>query len=421
MGDSFEFNSLGPFFARRLIILTIFHISNHMKLKQVPDDFRVEEITNVDPGQAGPHAYYRLEKINWTTPDALNTIRRRWQIPFNRLSYGGLKDRHARTSQYLSIFHGPQRNMTSQGITVTYLGQREVPFTSSDIKVNRFTLTLRSMSPKAVDQARNALPVLERIGVPNYFDDQRFGSVSPDGRFVAKEMVLGRFEQALKLALTAPYEFDRTAMKHEKQMLRDLWGDWARLKTELPNGPASRLIGHLLKNPEDFTGALEHLNPELRGLYLAAWQSHLWNKMLAKWLRDRVAPGQLLAMRSRMGDLPIPRSIPPESLNEWRELELPLPSARLKIEPGVPWATLVEEVMDEEGVPLDQMKLKALRKPFFSKGDRAAAVIPQGLKAESSKDDLNTGKLKMVLRFDLPRGSYATMIVKRVTQMKDVG
>jgi tRNA pseudouridine13 synthase len=126
-------------------------------------------------------------------------------------------------------------------------------------------------------------------------------------------------------------------------------------------------------------------------------------------------------MRSRLGDLPIPRSIPPESLEEWRNLELPLPSARLKIDPAAPWATLVEEVMDEEGLPLDQMKLKAFRKPFFSKGDRAAAVIPTGLKAESTRDDLNPGKMKLILRFDLPRGSYATMIVKRVTQMKDVG
>lgn len=40
-----------------------------MKLKQIPADFRVEEIATIVPGD-GPFALYRLEKINWTTPDA---------------------------------------------------------------------------------------------------------------------------------------------------------------------------------------------------------------------------------------------------------------------------------------------------------------------------------------------------------------
>src|SRR6478609_4779887 len=98
-----------------------------MKLKQIPNDFRVEELTSAIPNE-GPYAFYRLEKINWTTPDALNLIRRRWNIPFNRLSYGGLKDRHARTIQYLTIFHGAQRNFTHPGVDLTYLGQRAEAF-----------------------------------------------------------------------------------------------------------------------------------------------------------------------------------------------------------------------------------------------------------------------------------------------------
>ena len=176
-----------------------------MKLKQLPQDFRVEEITSAVPGETGPFAFYRLDKKNWTTPDAINLIRRRWNIPFSRFSYGGMKDRHADTSQYLTIFHGPKRNLSQPGITLTWIGQREAPFTSGDIDANRFILTLRSLSPVAVDAAREALVQLERVGVPNYFDDQRFGSVAHAGQFVAKEMVLGRHEAALKLALAAPY------------------------------------------------------------------------------------------------------------------------------------------------------------------------------------------------------------------------
>jgi tRNA pseudouridine13 synthase len=389
-----------------------------MKLKQIPADFRVEEIATIVRGE-GPFALYRLEKVNWTTPDALNIVRRRWNIPFSRLSYGGLKDRHAKTSQYLTIFHGPKRNFTHSGIAVEYVGQREGPFTSTDIEANRFILVLRSMSSKAIGNAQISLVELKRIGVPNYFDDQRFGSVGPDGRFVAKEMVLGRFEQAMKTALLAPYEHDRTATKQEKSLLREAWGDWPRLKAELPKGPARILVDYLLHHPTDFRGALERLKPELRGLYLSAWQSHLWNKMLAQWLRDHVSPGQMMSMRSRLADLPVPRTMRAELLDEWRSLTIPLPSARLKLDPAAPWAPIVEEVMKDEGLKLEEMKLKAFRKPFFSKGDRAAAVIPTDLSVEADEDELNPGKQKLILRFDLPRGCYATMIVKRLTQMKE--
>src|SRR5260370_41436790 len=78
-----------------------------MKLKQQPEDFQVEERTDVQPSQQGDFALYRLEKSNWTTPDALGIIRRRWQVLGGRLSYGGLKSRHAPNSQYLTIFPGP--------------------------------------------------------------------------------------------------------------------------------------------------------------------------------------------------------------------------------------------------------------------------------------------------------------------------
>src|SRR5436190_14255319 len=111
-----------------------------MIVKQQPEDFRVEEQTDVRPGADGPFAFYRLDKTGWTTPDALAAIRRRWQIDLRRLSYGGLKDRHARTVQYLTILHGPRRRLTHQRIGLEYLGQVHEPYTSHHLRSNRFVL-----------------------------------------------------------------------------------------------------------------------------------------------------------------------------------------------------------------------------------------------------------------------------------------
>jgi tRNA pseudouridine13 synthase len=385
-----------------------------MKLKSQPDDFQVEEITAISPSE-GSYALYRLEKRGWSTPDALAAVRRRWRIEPRRISYGGLKDRHAATVQYLTIFHGPRRNLHQHGITVQYLGQVTVPYTSRDIQANRFRLTLRDLSRDARPALSARLALLARQGVPNYFDDQRFGSVAgAGGEFIARLLVQGRFEEALRLALTAPYEYDRAAQKEEKRLVAEHWGDWQRLKDALPRSHARSLIDYLRVHPGDFRGAVARLRPELRGLYLSAYQSHLWNRMLAAWLRTHLRPEQLRPVALRLGVVPFHENVDGEQMKELAALQLPLPSARLRLDEGDPLTKLVRDVLAEDGLELRQMQVKGIREMFFSRGERTALCLPHRLTHEFAFDENHSGREKLTLAFDLPRGSYATLLVKAV-------
>src|SRR5262245_31228744 len=143
-----------------------------MKLKQQPEDFQVDELTDLAPASQGPHALYRLEKRGWSTPDAVAAIRRRWKIDFRRLSYGGLKDRHARTLQYFTIYRGPQRNLTHQEIKVVYLGQVADAYSSGNIRANRFRIVLRDLREPQTSAVEQAVAEIRQSGVPNYYDDQ---------------------------------------------------------------------------------------------------------------------------------------------------------------------------------------------------------------------------------------------------------
>jgi tRNA pseudouridine13 synthase len=386
-----------------------------MKLKQQPDDFRVEELPAVAPRASGPFAYYRLEKRGWTTPDALAAVRRRWKADARRLSYGGLKDRHAHTIQYLTIHNGPEADLSHSGIAVTYLGRLPHPYTSEHIRANGFTVTMRSLSAADLARAEAALPEVADVGLANYFDDQRFGSVGDGQSFVAREMVLGNFETALRLALAAPYEHDRAEGRREKAILTARWGDWPACKAELPRGHARSIVDYLVHHPTDFKGACARLRPELQGLYLSAWQSHLWNRMLNQWLSERVPSNQLIPIRLKTGTVVTPRGMPPDVRSEWDTLSLPLPSARLKPDPDAPWAGVVAAVMAEEVIPLEEMRIKGLQKPFFSKGERVAKVAVSHLSWFAGDDELKRTRKKLELRFELPRGCYATMLVKRLS------
>src|SRR5262249_38070605 len=142
-----------------------------MKLKQLPEDFQVEEVPAVAPGAEGPFAFYRMEKRGWATLDAVTAVRRRWHIEPRRLSYGGLKDRHAQTVQYLTIHGGPPRDLEHHQVSVKYLGRLSAPYTSRDVVANRFRITLRALREEERPGYEARLSSVGKDGVPNYFDD----------------------------------------------------------------------------------------------------------------------------------------------------------------------------------------------------------------------------------------------------------
>jgi len=394
-----------------------------MIVKQKPDDFVVEELSTVHPSDQGAISLYRLEKRGWTTPDALQVIRQRWKIDHRRMSHGGMKDRHAHTVQHFSIFRGPRRQLHHSGITVTYLGQVEEPFSSRHIQANRFRVVLRSLADAELEYAQAALQEVAQYGVPNYFDDQRFGSVTGHGEFLAKSMMLGDFEHALKLALTAPYAHDLSAKKKEKTILRNHWGDWVRCKAELERSHARSLVDYLVHHPDDFRGTLARMQPELRGFFLSAYQSHLWNRMLALWLRRNVPADQLIDVHLCLGEFPIHRTLLPEKQRSLAELALPLPSTRMvwAAEGDDPRRAIFEQILAEEKIEEAHFKLKGLKDLFFSRGERAGLCLPVGLESTAGDDEIHPGKRKLALAFELPRGAYATLIVKRATVLASGG
>ena len=381
-----------------------------MKVKQTPDDFRVEELSDVTPGQRGEFALYRLDKTGWTTLDALGKLRRAWQLEAGRVGYGGLKDRHAVTSQFVTIYRGPPKSLRQDRVAFEYLGQVPTAFTSHDIKANRFTLTLRHLTADGVAYARAALREAGDTGVPNYFDDQRFGSVGRGNRFVGREMVRGDFEAALKLALAEPYEHDRAPAKAEKATLRELWGRWDECKAALPKGHARSLIDYLRVHPADFAGAVARLRPELGSLYLAAYQSYLWNRTLDHWLRARLPAEAIGELNLSVGRFAVPKAMPAELMREWHALDLPLPSARLKVS-----TPEIDAVLTDEGLTLPGLRVRKMERPYFSKGSRSACLRVTASEPAEAADDLNAGRRKLTLAFELPRGCYATMVVKRLT------
>ena len=104
----------------------------------------------------------------------------------------------------------------------------------------------------------------EENGLPNYFDDQRFGSLGESGEFVARAWLAGDPERGLFLAIAEANPLDRPETREIKRILRDNWKNWTTLKTELPRSSERSLITYLVHHPLDFAGAFARSRRDLR-------------------------------------------------------------------------------------------------------------------------------------------------------------
>jgi tRNA pseudouridine13 synthase len=375
-----------------------------MKIKQKPEDFVVTELDRYELTKTGPFALYRLAKWDIGTIEAIRNLAKNWNLSPAQISFGGLKDRHARTEQTISVRGGPERSFEGSAFRVEFLGRSRDPITRASFHGNRFEIAVRDLT-----EIPDLGPV-KRFAIPNYFDDQRFGSLrGTNGEFIGRALVRGETEKALKLALASPSGEDRKKERELKILLRDRWGDWAGLAKELPMSPERTVASYLAGHPGAFGFAFERLDQNLRILYVSAYQSWIWNRTLAAILRKLP---DTYEVDYAAGRHVFYRTIEPSAHDLLAELTIPLitPSEKFEGEVG----DITAALLAEEKVEQRQFRLKKLAKTFFGKGRRDALVAPGGLSASTGDDELNRGRRKLTLAFELPKGSYATILLKRL-------
>src|SRR3989338_5906454 len=88
-----------------------------MKIKEIPEDFIVEEVLHLKL-EDGPYQYYLVTKKNWNTLDLIKEISERLHV--KDVGYAGNKDRNAVTSQYISV--NKKIHFTLKDVTFTFVG-----------------------------------------------------------------------------------------------------------------------------------------------------------------------------------------------------------------------------------------------------------------------------------------------------------
>ncbi len=334
-------------------------------LKHIPEDFIVEELLpeRFSPQERGAYLLVKLEKQNRNTEEVAQELARALHLPSRAVAYAGAKDKRARTTQYLTLRGAtPTRLERVQltGVTLTPLGFVDEPLGLGLLDGNRFTLTIRNLTPGM----RLGLPP----AVPNYFDEQRFSS---QNIAVGKALVKKEFNEACTLLA-----------RHDRQ-----------------HGLV--VARHLDEARNDAVGALNRLPHRVLKRYLHAYQSKLWNDLAVAVLETT---GLVRRVPYAHGTFAFPTT-------SVAQRTLPIPGFGTEASPEL--KALLDEILAREGVALDDFVIRQLPNLSLQGEERDLLMsVTDFSLSPPEPDDAFPGREKVTARFTLGKGSYATLLVK---------
>ncbi|WP_456456163.1 tRNA pseudouridine(13) synthase TruD [Thermovibrio sp.] len=344
-----------------------------MRIKSSPSDFKVKEILKEPLKSNGKFKYFLLKKRGLETLQALKEVRKRWKVGKGELLYGGLKDKHGETWQYIAVpkeikaedFHLKNMSVVFKGFHD--LTPREL------LKSNLFEIKVYGVS---LPEERR-IKVLKERGIPNYYGEQRFTPVR-EGKI---PFVYYREPKEFIRLLFKPAGWENSRSRKGKKLF--LKGEF---KEALPSlkGWRREVAAYLLKGG-DFKGALKLIPKEELEFQANVLQSFLFNSLLSRLIKESGAKS--LKFKYKLGSLLYPLE------------EVNLPESLPVFTPDV---ELYDSILEELGTKREEFRELS---PFFHSFKRKTAVKPEGFMLREFEGGCN-------LTFSLPKGAYATNLLR---------
>ncbi len=148
------------------------------RYKVAPEDFEVEEVPAYEPCGRGDHVWLWVEKRGLSTLDLLHALAVALDRDEREFGIAGLKDAQAVSRQWISLEHGDAARCAAahgERFRVLRTSRHGNKLRMGHLRGNRFSVVLRGARSEDLATAQAALAELARLGVPNYFGEQRFG------------------------------------------------------------------------------------------------------------------------------------------------------------------------------------------------------------------------------------------------------
>jgi tRNA pseudouridine13 synthase len=349
-----------------------------------------------------------LEKRGLTTYQAMTSIARRLGMPTQDIGYAGLKDARAVTRQMISLDSVESRRVGAlelPGIRILRVTRHRNKLKVGHLAGNLFTIRVRAVDEEAVSLAEAVLSEMCRRGVPNYFGAQRFGA-RRNTHLLGYALLRGDAQAFARLYLGQPRTWENPELRAARAAFDA--GDHAAALAQWPSTLVQerRVLAALMRHDADPQPALRVLDKKLRRLFVSAYQSHLFNRLLAQRIGtfDKLETGDVAFIHASGAAFVVEDQHVEQPRAERLEISPsgPLFGPKMLLAKGRPGRRELD-LLRESGLSLADFRLPGVR----LKGARRPFRIP----LEDVKVDWDAG---LVLRFRLPPGSYATEVLREV-------
>ena len=168
--------------------------SNDFLFTPTPRDFSVEEVPLYEFSGDGEHLIVKLRKKGLTTWEVLDILSNHLGIPKREFGYAGLKDKHAITTQYISMPKRVEESLDKfehKSIKILEKDYHNNKIRVGHLKGNRFWVRFKKVLDTQKSKIESILSWIAANGMPNYFGTQRFGT-NGDNYLLGRDLVEGK-------------------------------------------------------------------------------------------------------------------------------------------------------------------------------------------------------------------------------------
>lgn len=409
------------------------------KLRSTPQDFCVKEIFNYPKeSEDGKFTIAEITLVNWETNLLIREISQRLRISRNRIGFAGTKDKRAITTQLMSFYNIDKdklRSIKINDLTIKNLYSSERPIKIGDLHGNSFDIIIRNLEGTKIEEnVKETFEVIKHYcGVPNFYGIQRFGVIRPITHLVGKHIVFNDFESAVMTYIGNPLKTEGENSYKLRKRLEET-RDFSEAFRNYPQHLTfeKSMLNKLVKNNEDYVGALLELPKNLLTMFIYAYQSFLFNKILSIRMKKNIPINEAI-----IGDIILPIRKGVIDQNEISVNKNNIDKINKQIKRGRAFVSgplfgsdtnlakgeigeIERKVIEKEKIDVRDFIIPEI--PFMSSGGlRRPLLSPvQNLSYKIIADDLYKQKKALKVSFDLYKGSYATALLREIMKSLDI-
>jgi len=153
------------------------NIACNFTFNQTPRTFKVTENSNIKLQKRGEFKLLKVTKVSISTIELIEYLCSVLKIKEKEIGYAGLKDKHATTTQYLTIpkWVNVKKFKNSDRVNIEELGFCANRLKIGDLKSNSFEIILEDVDNQEYIKIVKAFNTISKLGFANFFGYQRFG------------------------------------------------------------------------------------------------------------------------------------------------------------------------------------------------------------------------------------------------------